>query len=90
MSVPNKKPSGKITPARPFFFNRDNNDINAYTVSKEEAMDRNYNLDIKNPIKSDEEEVFTLPELMERLDSNSKEIQSLIHELHDVLQQGDV
>lgn len=79
-----------IESAQEWYFNRDNNDINAYTVSKEEVINRNYNLDIKNSIKSDEEEVFTLPELMERLNTNSKEIQSLILELNRVLNQGDV
>ena len=79
-----------IESAQEWYFNRDNNDVNAYTVSKEEVINRNYNLDVKNPIKLEEEEVFTLPELMERLDSNSTEIQSLIHELQDVLKQGDV
>lgn len=68
-------------------FEKSTEDENAYTVGISEIEARNYNLDVSNPTNIKEEKTFTLDELMERLDNNTKEIQSLIGDLQEVLKE---
>ena len=56
--------------------NRENNEY-AWKVSIKEIKERNYNLDIKNPYIEEEEEEFTLDELMNKFKKNQIEIDNL-------------
>lgn len=74
-----------IEEAREWFYNRDNGDLNAYTVTIDEIEKRNFNLDIRNPLNVKVEETYTLDELMLQLDGKTNEIHSLIGDLKEVL-----
>lgn len=75
--------------AREWFQNRENGDENAYVVTLEEIVKRNYNLDIRNPLNVKDEENFTLDELMGDLKEKALEIESLLGELSNVLKGGE-
>ncbi|MGH2087657.1 N-6 DNA methylase [Aerococcus urinaeequi] len=74
-----------IEGAREWYLNRENGDENAYSVAIEDIENRNFNIDIRNPLNIKDEEVFTLDELMEDLKGKSLEIESLLEELSTVL-----
>jgi len=61
--------------------NRDNGDINAYSITIEEIEKRGYNLDIKNPNLENGTHVFTLPELLADLEHRSERIKELSDKL---------
>lgn len=61
--------------------NRDNGDINAYSVSIEEIEKLGYNLDIKNPNLVNGNHEFTLPELLADLEHRSERIKELSDKL---------
>lgn len=65
--------------------NRDKEDINAYSVSIEEIKKANYNLDFKNPNLNKDEKEYSLNELLNIMDTKSKNINRLINELSEVL-----
>ena len=61
--------------------NRDDEDINAYSVTIEDVEKRGYNLDIKNPNIDNGDHTFTLPELLADLEHRSEKIQDLSDKL---------
>jgi type I restriction enzyme M protein len=65
--------------------NRDKEDINAYSVTIEEIKKANYNLDFKNPNLNKDEKEYSLNELLNIMDTKSKNINRLINELSEVL-----
>lgn len=65
--------------------NRDKEDINAYSVTIEEIKKANYNLDFKNPNLNKEEKQYSLNELLNIMDTKSKNVNRLINELSEVL-----
>ena len=65
--------------------NRDKEDINAYSVTIEEIKKANYNLDFKNPNLNKEEKQYSLNELLNIMDTKSKNINKLIGQLSKVL-----
>lgn len=65
--------------------NRDKEDINAYSVTIEEIKKANYNLDFKNPNLNKEEKQYSLNELLNIMDTKSKNISRLIGQLSEVL-----
>lgn len=66
---------------RAWWNNRDNDDENAYVVTKDEVVANGYNLDFKNPNKLVEEHEFTLEELLSSMDEKSKNISSLLEKI---------
>ncbi|RBP42855.1 type I restriction-modification system subunit M [Garciella nitratireducens] len=66
--------------------NRDKEDKNAYSVTIEEIKKANYNLDVKNPNNGKEEKEYSLNELLNIMDTKSKNINKLIGELSKVLE----
>ena len=65
--------------------NRDKEDINAYSVNIEEIKKANYNLDFKNPNLNKDEKEYSLNELLNIMDTKSKNINKLIGQLSEVL-----
>ena len=65
--------------------NRDKEDINAYSVNIEEIKKANYNLDFKNPNLNKDEKEYSLNELLNIMDTKSKNVNRLINELSEVL-----
>ena len=65
--------------------NRDKEDINAYSVTIEEIKKANYNLDFKNPNLNKEEKQYSLNELLNIMDTKSRNINRLIGQLSEVL-----
>lgn len=65
--------------------NRDKEDINAYSVTIEEIKKANYNLDFKNPNLNKDEKEYSLNELLNIMDTKSKNINRLIGQLSEVL-----
>ncbi|HFL3828655.1 TPA: N-6 DNA methylase [Clostridioides difficile] len=65
--------------------NRDKEDINAYSVTIEEIKKANYNLDFKNPNLNKDEKEYSLNELLNIMDTKSKNINKLIGQLSEVL-----
>lgn len=78
-----------IEEARQWYWNRENGDLNAYTITIEEIEKRNFNIDIRNPLNTKETEVYTLDELMIDLKGKALEIESLLDELSTVLKGGE-
>ena len=68
-----------------WWHNRDKEDINAYSVTIEEIKKANYNLDFKNPNLNKEEKQYSLNELLNIMDTKSKNINKLIGQLSKVL-----
>lgn len=64
---------------------RDKEDKNAYSVTIEGIKKANYNLDFKNPNNGKEEKEYSLNELLNIMDTKSKNINRLINELSEVL-----
>lgn len=73
--------------AEEWYFNR-SDDSYAYKATIQDIESNNFDLDISKPNIA-KEDSYTLEELMDQLDTNSKEIQTLIQELNIVLNQGD-
>lgn len=71
--------------AKDWWNNRDKEDINAYSVTIEEIKKANYNLDFKNPNLNKEEKQYSLNELLNIMDTKSKNISRLIGQLSEVL-----
>jgi type I restriction enzyme M protein len=67
--------------------NRDKEDINAYSVTIEEIKKANYNLDFKNPNLNKEEKQYSLNELLNIMDTKSRNINRLIGQLSEVLKE---
>lgn len=65
--------------------NRDKEDINAYSVNIEEIKKANYNLDFKNPNLNKDEKEYSLNELLNIMDTKSKNISRLIGQFSEVL-----
>lgn len=65
--------------------NREKEDINAYSVTIEEIKKANYNLDFKNPNLNKDEKEYSLNELLNIMDTKSKNINRLIGQLSEVL-----
>ena len=65
--------------------NRDKEDINAYSVTIEEIKKANYNLDFKNPNLNKDEKEYSLNQLLNIMDTKSKNINRLIGQLSEVL-----
>ncbi len=70
---------------REWWDNREESEY-AWTVTKEKIVQRNYNLDIKNPNNITTEEKYSLNELLEVIQHKSNNINSLIEDLKDALQ----
>lgn len=70
---------------RKWWNNRSVDNINSYSVTMEEVKDNGYNLDFRNPNKVSQEHEFTLVELLNDLDSKSKNIKSLVNKLQEAL-----
>ncbi len=66
--------------------NRDKEDKNAYSVTIEEIKKANYNLDVKNPNNGKEEKEYSLNELLNIMDTKSKNINKLIGQLSKALE----
>ena len=66
---------------RAWWNNRDNDDENAYVVTKDEVVANGYNLDFKNPNKIVEEHEFTIEELLSSMNEKSKNIASLLENI---------
>ncbi|MEY8303525.1 type I restriction-modification system subunit M [Anaerosalibacter bizertensis] len=66
--------------------NRDKEDKNAYSVTIEEIKKANYNLDFKNPNNGKEEKEYSLNELLNIMDTKSKNINKLIGQLSKALE----
>lgn len=65
--------------------NRDKENINAYSVTIEEIKKANYNLDFKNPNLNKDEKEYSLNQLLNIMDTKSKNINKLIGQLSEVL-----
>lgn len=65
--------------------NREKEDINAYSVTIEEIKKANYNLDFKNPNLNKDEKEYSLNQLLNIMDTKSKNINRLIGQLSEVL-----
>ena len=66
--------------------NRDKEDLNSYKVTIDEVIDKEYNLDFKNPNQLVEEREYTLEELLDTMEERSKNIVSLVEEIRWVLE----
>lgn len=71
---------------RTWWSNRDNGDVNSYVVSINEVKRLDYNLDFKNPNKANEENEYTLEELLTSIDKKAKNIKSVVNKLKEVLE----
>lgn len=71
---------------REWWDNRDKEDLNAYKVTIDEIIAKEYNLDFKNPNKLVEEKEYTLDELLTTLEVKSKNIVSLVHKIRQSLE----
>lgn len=71
---------------REWWNNRDKEDLNAYKVTIDEIVDKEYNLDFKNPNKLIEEKEYTLDELLTTMDVKSKNIVSLVDKIRQALE----
>lgn len=65
---------------------RENGDTNGYTITKEQIIKANYNLDFKNPNNGTKEKQHTLKELLDIMQTKSNNITTLISQLHEELQ----
>lgn len=68
--------------------NREENEY-AWKVSIEEIIERNYNLDFKNPNIQDEEFLYTTDELLTKIDNNLIKSQELLQQLKGVINNGN-
>lgn len=71
---------------REWWNNRDKEDLNAYKVTIDEIVAKEYNLDFKNPNKLVEEKEYTLDELLTTMDIKSKNIVSLVDKIRQALE----
>ncbi len=71
---------------REWWNNRDKEDLNAYKVTIDEIVAKEYNLDFKNPNKLVEEKEYTLDELLTTMDIKSKNIVSLVDKIRQSLE----
>ena len=71
---------------RNWWDNRDKEDLNSYKVTIDEVIDKEYNLDFKNPNQLVEEREYTLEELLDTMEERSKNIVSLVEEIRCVLE----
>lgn len=71
---------------REWWNNRDKEDLNAYKVTIDEIVAKEYNLDFKNPNKLVEEKEYTLNELLITMDVKSKNIVSLVDKIRQSLE----
>lgn len=65
---------------------REVEDENAYSVTIEEIVKSNYDLDVKNPKDEEEECQYSLNELLSSMDRKAKNINALIEQLTEELQ----
>ena len=72
--------------AKKWWDNRDNGDLNAYTVTIEEIKKVGYNLDFKNPNINNEEKEYSLNELLDNMSKKAENINILIRKLEDALE----
>ena len=56
---------------RNWWDNRDKEDLNSYKVTIDEVIDKEYNLDFKNPNQLVEEREYTLEELLDTMEERS-------------------
>lgn len=71
---------------REWWNNRDKEDLNAYKVTIDEIVAKEYNLDFKNPNKLVEEKEYTLDELLTTMEIKSKNIVSLVDKIRQALE----
>lgn len=71
---------------REWWNNRDKEDLNAYKVTIDEVVAKEYNLDFKNPNKLVEEKEYTLDELLTTMEIKSKNIVSLVDKIRQLLE----
>lgn len=71
---------------RAWWNDRDKEDLNSYKVTIDEVVEKEYNLDFKNPNKLVEEKEYTLDELLTTLDVKSKNIVSLVDKIRQALE----
>lgn len=71
---------------REWWNDRDKEDLNSYKVTIAEVVEKEYNLDFKNPNKLVEEKEYTLDELLTTLDVKSKNIVSLVDKIREALE----
>lgn len=71
---------------REWWNNREKEDLNSYKVTIDEVVEKEYNLDFKNPNKLVEEKEYTLDELLTTLDIKSKNIVSLVDKIRQALE----
>lgn len=70
---------------RKWWNNRNNGDINAYSVNIDDVINAGYNLDFKNPNITSQERDYSLNELLESMNEKAKRIEKIIVELTDLL-----
>lgn len=70
---------------RKWWNNRNNGDINAYSVTIDDVINAGYNLDFKNPNITSQERDYSLNELLESMNEKAKRIEEIIVELTDLL-----
>jgi type I restriction enzyme M protein len=71
---------------REWWNNRNNSDINAYVVTADEIRQAGYNLDIKNPNKTNKEQEHTLVELLSNIDKKARNIKNLVGKITEALE----
>lgn len=71
---------------RKWWNNRDKEDLNAYKVTIDEVVAKEYNLDFKNHNKLVEEKEYTLDELLITMEIKSKNIVSLVDKIRQALE----
>lgn len=71
---------------REWWNNRDKEDLNAYKITIDEIVAKEYNLDFKNPNKLVEDKEYTLDELLTTMDIKSKNIVSLVDKIRQALE----
>lgn len=57
----------------------------AWRVPVQQIIDSGFNLDIKNPIVSEEVEILSFEQLIKQLHESNKEIDSLLSEIKDIM-----
>lgn len=74
----------EFEPIKQWWNNREESDI-AWKVPLQTIIDRNYDLDIKNPVKQEEAHEYSSAELMEMLHTSFEKSNSLLNQLKESL-----
>lgn len=74
----------ELDPIKKWWNDRKESDL-SWKVDIQTIIDRNYDLDIKNPTKQEEEVIYSSSELMEMLDSSFSKSHDLLNQLKDAV-----